>query len=109
MLLDMLAPIARKDYEDRRRTCQAFGCAVFPSDGAKSPARSRLLTGGGFFLASESLVDVSRSYNNSGFNQPRLREHDYAEIAKVVSDSILEHPNRSGYRGANWARQDSAA
>jgi hypothetical protein len=25
------------------------------------------------------------------------REHDYAENTKVVSDSILEHPNRSGY------------
>ena len=66
MLLDMLAPIARKDYEDRPLMCQAFGCAAFPSDGAKSPAHSRLLTGGGFFLASESLVDVFRSYNTAG-------------------------------------------
>jgi hypothetical protein len=37
------------------------------------------------------------------------REHDYAENIEVVSDSILEHPNRSGYRGANWAWQDSTA
>jgi hypothetical protein len=53
MLLDMLAPIARKDYEDRRRLCEAWFAPSCP--GRRDPSPVTFSVVAGLFSVRDSL------------------------------------------------------